>query len=283
MSEAISDRQVVAVLRPFVRATGPVLDALRESDPLGLRARAAAAARRGETLSELVLVEPPLRRRLLNGLSSVKVPGTVAWGGMNPDQRTKWWINRVGRLTSLLTSIPGIGGALADRLPVQDALGAAAQGLVLCAIAGEHGITDQAERVRLLAWVLFQRDVDPRLAAGNFPEHDAAEEDARTAELTESLGEAKKGGSFSIKGFAVTLWRLGRSLYAVTEELGKRPRGRIWHRMLGMLPVVGLFADYLGERSALKRVAKRARKWIAAHPQAQPVAGPGGAGPAPAA
>lgn len=270
MAQAISDRQVVAVLRPFVRATGPMLDALRDSDPLGLRARAAAAAAQGVTLAELVHVEPPVRRKLVNGLSSVKVPGTSAWGGMNPDQRTKWWINRVGRLTALLTSIPGLGGALADRLPVQDAVGAASQGLLLCAIAGEHGVTDHAERVRLLAWVLFQRDVDPRLAAGDFPEHSIAEEDKRTAELTEELAPAKQGSKISLKAFATTLWRLGRSLMAVTEELEKRPRGRWWHRLLGMLPVVGMFADYLGERSALKRVAKRARKWFTAHPWTQP-------------
>ncbi|MGH3948497.1 MAG: hypothetical protein ACRDSE_05160 [Pseudonocardiaceae bacterium] len=263
MEQAITDRQVVAVLRPFVRATAPMLDALRESDPLGLRARAAAAASRGEALAELVHVEPSVRRRLLNGLSSVQVPGTVAWGAMDPDARTTWWINRVGRLTSLLTSIPGLGGALADRLPVQDAIGAASQGLLLCAIAGEHGVTDRAARVRLLAWVLFGRDVDPRLAAGEFPEHDAGEEDARTAELTEELGVAKQGSRVSLKAFAVTLWRLGRSLLAITEELEKRPRGRWWHRLVGMLPVAGMFADYLGERSALKRVAKRARTWFA--------------------
>ncbi|MGH3515971.1 MAG: hypothetical protein ACRDQ7_00830 [Haloechinothrix sp.] len=268
MGEIISDRQVVAVLRPFVRATAPMLDALRESDPLGLRARAAAAAARGETLSELVHVEPTVRRKLLNGLSSVKVPGTVAWGAMNPDQRTKWWINRVGRLTSLLTAIPGLGGALADRLPVQDAVGAASQGLLLCAIAGEHGITDRAARVRLLAWVLFERDVDPRLAAGDYPEYDDAAEDARTSELTEELGEAAKQGSkISLKAFAATLWRLGRSLLAITEELEKRPSGRWWHQAFGMLPVVGMFADYLGERSGLKRAAKRATKWIDAQRQ----------------
>lgn len=267
MAQAISDRQVVAVLRPFVRATAPLLDALRESDPLGLRARAAAAAARGQTLAELAGVEPPLRRKLLNGLSSVKLPGTVAWGHMNPDQRTKWWINRVGRLTTLITAIPGLGGALADRLPVQDALGTASQGVLLCAIAGEHGVTDHAERVRLLAWVLFERDVDRQLAAGQDPEHDAAEEDARTAALTEELGESKKS-KISLKAFATTLWRLGRSLLAITGELEKRPRGRIWHRVLGMLPAVGMFADYLGERSALKRAAKRAQRWITANPGA---------------
>ncbi|MQA61377.1 MAG: hypothetical protein GEU86_07740 [Actinophytocola sp.] len=262
MAEVISDRQVVAVLRPFVRATAPVLDALRESDPLGLRAKATAAAERGETITELAGTPQTVRRRLLNGLSTVKVPGTGAWGTMNPEERTKWWINRVGRLTALLTSIPGLGGALADRLPVQDALGAASQGLLLCAIAGEHGVTGHPERVRLLAWVLFGRDVAPSLAAGEYPEHDAQGEDARTEELTAELKESE-GSKISIKAFAVTLWRLGRSLLAITDELEKRPRGRIWHRMLGVLPVVGMFADYLGERSALKRVAKRATTWFA--------------------
>lgn len=265
MGEAITDRQVVAVLRPFVRATAPVLDALREADPLGLRARAAEAARRGEQLAELANTPPGLRRRLLNGLSTVKVPGTGAWATMSPDERTRWWINRVGRVTSLVTSVPGLGGALADRLPVQDALGTASQGLLLCAIAGERGVTDHADRVRLLAWVLFGRDIDPRLAAGDYPEHDPSDEDARTAALTAELGDTKKrdGRRISLKAFAVTLWRLGRSLYAVTEELEKRPHGRFWHQLIGMLPIVGMFGDYLGERSGLRRAAKRADKWFA--------------------
>ncbi len=265
MGEVITDRQVVAVLRPFVRATAPVLDALRDADPIGLRARAAEAARKGEQLAELANTPPGLRRRLLNGLSTVKLPGTGAWETMNPDERTRWWINRVGRVTALLTSVPGLGGALADRLPVQDALGTASQGLLLCAIAGERGVTGHADRVRLLAWVLFERDVDPRLAAGDFPEHDPSDEDARTAELTAELGDIEKHGGrrISVKGFAVTLWRLGRSLYAVTEELEKRPSGRFWHHLIGMLPILGMFGDYLGERSGLRRAAKRADKWFA--------------------
>lgn len=258
MAEVISDRQVVAVLRPFVAATAPVLDALREADPLGLRAKAA----RAEQLTELEEVRPTVRKRLINGLRSVQVPGTAAWEQMDPEQRTEWWINRVGRVTALVTAIPGLGGALADRLPVQDAVGAASQGLLLCAIAGERGVTDKAERVRLLAWVLFDRTVDRALAAGEYAEHSAETEQARTAELTEELDA--KGGKLSLKAFAKTLWRLGRSLYAITEELEKRPRGRIVYRIVGVLPVVGMFADYLAERSALKKVAKRADKFFAA-------------------
>lgn len=253
MAEAISDKQVVAVLRPFVAATAPVLDALREADPLGLRAKAAAAAARGQAMPELRDVEPGLRRRLLKGLSSVQVPGTAAWEAMDPEQRTSWWINRVGRVTALITAIPGLGGALADRLPVQDTVGAASQGLLLCAIAGEQGVVDKAERVRLLAWVLFDREVDHALAAGEVPQ-----EQAKADELTEEIDD----GKLSVSSFAKTLWKLGRSLLGITGELEKRPRGRVVYRILGMLPVIGMPADYLAERSALKKVAKRAHQWL---------------------
>ncbi|SDX75488.1 hypothetical protein SAMN05421504_103718 [Amycolatopsis xylanica] len=255
MAEAISDRQVVAVLRPFVRGCGPMLDALRESDPFGLRERGK---------SELDDVEPSLRDKLLDGLTSVKVPGTAAWASMTVEERTHWWIHRVGRFTALVTSVPGLGGALADRLPIQDTLGAAAQGLLLCAIAGEHGVLDVGDRVRLIAWVLFDRDVDPVVAAGKHAGHDVSEEDASTEQLTEELDESKKKhGKVTIKASLGTLWRLGRSLLGIVEELEKRPRGRFYHRAIGMLPVVGMAGDYLGERSGLKRVAKRADAWFA--------------------
>ncbi|WP_431876324.1 hypothetical protein [Amycolatopsis sacchari] len=226
MAEAISDRQIVRVLRPFVRAAQPVLRAM-------------------------------CRPGRIEGLANVKLPGSAAWDAMDRQQHIDWWINRVGRLTSLVTAIPGIGGALADRLPVQDALGASAQGLLLCAIAGEHGIDDVGERVRLLAWVLFQRDIDPALAAGKHGEA----EDAKTAELAGEFDE-HDGKRFSAKAAATTLWRMGRSLLAVSGELEKRPRGRFYQRALGMLPVVGIAGDYLAERSGLKRVAKRADAWL---------------------
>ncbi|MFI7115607.1 hypothetical protein [Amycolatopsis sp. NPDC049868] len=263
MGEAISDRQVVAVLRPFVRACGPMVDALRDADPFGLQAR----GRRHEDLDG---VEPGLKDKLLNGITSVKVPGTAAWAEMTNYQRTDWWVNRVGRFTALITAIPGLGGALADRLPVQDALGSAAQGVLLCAIAGEYGVTDVGARVRLIAWVLFERDIDPAIAAGKHAEYDKAAEDDEAAKLTEELDDAKKKhGKITLKAAAGTLWRLGRGLLGIVEELEKRPRGRLVHRALGKLPVVGMAGDYLGERSGLKRVWKRAHEWFTAHPEGE--------------
>ncbi len=268
MSEAISDAALVAVLRPFVRACSPVVDALRESDPFGLKAR----GHRGERQS----TDQGIGTRVLDTLTSVRVPGTAAWEAMDTGARISWWIGRFGRLTALVTAIPGLGGALADRLPVRDILGVASQGLVLCAIAGECGVTDVAQRVRLIASVLFERDIDPVLAAGRADGRAQAPEDADVARLTEELDESRRRhGAVTLKAVGATLWRLGRSLRGITVELGRRPSGRFYHRLLGQIPVVGAAGDYLGERSGMRTVRQRARRWLVAnntHPAAARIA-----------
>lgn len=227
---SVSDRQLVAVLRPFVRACGPVLDMVRDADPIRLKV-----------------------------LRSIRVPGTAAWAAMGPDRRVHWWVNRFGSLTALVTAIPGLGGALADRLPVQDLVGVTAQGLILCAIAGEYGVTDTETRVRLLASVLFERDVDPT-------GRDKNAEDAEVDRLTGQLDRPRRGRvALTMRTVAGTLWRLARSLWSVTDELGKRPNGRWYHHLLGMLPLVGAVGDYFGERAGLRKVRKRAVRWLAEH------------------
>jgi hypothetical protein len=159
------------------------------------------------------------------------------------EQRSEWWINRTGRLTALAASVTGLAGALGDRLPIQNTLGAAGQGLLLCAIAHEHGVTDVDTEVRLLAAVLFDREVDPTAGANTRPV---------------SAPDRRLG----VKPAAKWLWRQGRLLLAVSDELDKRPQGRFYHRALGMLPVVGMLGDYLGERSALRRAARAGEHWL---------------------
>jgi hypothetical protein len=248
--EPSSDEQVVKVLRPFVRAAGPLVDALREADPFTVSTSG------GET-------EASVRARLAEAVKSVRVPGSAAWGTMDTDDRVDWWVNRVGRFTALVTAAPGLLGALADRFPVQDTMGVASQGLLLCAIAGEHGVTDVAERVRLIAWVLFERDIDRYVAEGRYAGYDPAAEDERTAALSEDLPtNGRRRARFGVKAGARTLWRLGRSLFGLLGELEKRPSGRFYHQALGSLPVVGLVGNYLGERAGLRRVAARARQWL---------------------
>ncbi|HET9138607.1 hypothetical protein [Actinophytocola sp.] len=256
MAEPITDRHVVAVLRPFVRATTPMLTALRDSDPLGLLRRVLPDGGAEQEAAEV----GGLRQKMREGLENMRVPGTAAWGRMTVTDRDEWWVNRVGRFTVLLAALPGLAGAIADRVPLQDTLALAGQGLLLCAIAAEHGVTDPAERVRLLAAVLFERDIDPALAR----RADDTEE-RQTAELTEDLSKSSaRHGRVTLRAAGRTMWRFGRTLWALGDELDKRPQGRFYHRALGLLPVVGMAGDYLGERSALKRAAKAGKKWLAA-------------------
>lgn len=276
---ALSDEHLVRALRPFVAATGPVLRGLRDADPLRLgrlASRRAIAADTGAGEPAAVGARPAsrvrrvgrglraARGRVLDRLATSKLPGTPRWAVMSPEERDRWWVNRVGRFTSAVASIPGIGGALARRLPVSDIIGLASQGLVLCAIAGEHGMTGRDDQVRLLASVLFGRGLDP----ARFGDPHGAEVEREAGELT---GELSTGGMRApedgergrLAALARAVWRMGRTLFALNEELDRRPRGRKVWRVLANLPVVGAIASYRSERSGLRRAAKQAAAWVA--------------------
>lgn len=242
----IPDAAVVGILRPFVRATRPILSALRESDPFGLRARPGGDG-----------ADRSAREKLLDALASAPVPGTAAWARMDVAARQRWWIYRVGRFATAVAAVPGLGGAWVRTLPVGAAVGAAAQGLLLVAVAGEHGVTEEDDLVALLAWVLFRRT--PELARGPTAAEDAAA-DARAAEIEGDLGAE---GRPTVAKIGSAMWRLGRALYSVEGELDKRPHGHLVHEALGMLPVVGVLGKYLGEWSGLKHAAREAERWLA--------------------
>jgi hypothetical protein len=257
VADPITDEHVAAVLRTFVRSCGPMLARLRIED--GDLEDPGVPAEDGE-------VDRGRFDQLRARLEQLRFPGSAGWRRMAVPERTDWWVNRVGRLTALAASVTGLAGALGDRLPLQDVLGSGGQGLLLCAIASEHGVDDRGTRVRLLASVLFERDLDPAVAAGR-GESEAADA-AVVAELTKESPPADppRDRRFGVKAAAKWLWRQGRLLMSITDELEKRPHGRFYHRVLGMLPVVGMAGDYLGERSGLKRAARKAEKWLAAHP-----------------
>lgn len=258
MAEVLTDERIAQVLRPYVRATGPILRSLAESDPLRLRRR----------LRELDPAQRPSPHgrvsRLLHRLDAMRLPGSSAWDAMDPAQRTDWWVQRVGGVIALLTAVPGLAGALSDRLPIQNALGTAGQGLLLCAIAGEYGLTDHADQVQLLASVLFSRKIPREIAQGS-----AEDDEAERARAEEILGDLHdldhtepRTGRRPLAAVFRALWRMARALWEIDSELDKRPQGRLYHRAIGMLPVVGMAGDFLGERSALRRVAKRGTRWI---------------------
>lgn len=257
MSQLLTDQRVVGVLSVVVKGSGPVLDALTHPDPFGLKKRT-HGQRSGPTAIQGLNLRHRAVRKAVNSFYAVEYPGTAAWETMSPQRRTLWWMNRVGRFTTLVVAVPGLGGVLADRLPVQAALGAASQAMVLCAEAREWGV-DETDQVRLLAWVLCQRPVGRELVLGLPPQTDAQ----LTAEGVDPEAErTHRTGRSSAVGAAKALWRYGRLMRGIADELDKRPQGRWPHRVLGMLPVVGAVGDYFGERSALKRAVRRADEWV---------------------
>jgi hypothetical protein len=83
-----------------------LLGALSDSDPFGLQARA-------RRVRDDPAADPDERRlhdKVLDRLAETRLPGTAAWEGMDADERSQWWVRRVGRLTSLVAAVPGFGG-----------------------------------------------------------------------------------------------------------------------------------------------------------------------------
>ena len=245
MTEVITDAQVAAVLRVFVRGCGPVVQRMRdEEEPGGGGAKSAVG--RGLVAKARGKVAP------------ARFPGSDAWARMDADERSGWWVGRVGRLTALVTSFTGLTGLVGERVPLQDVIGSAGQGLLLCALASERGIDDVGTRVRLLGSVLFGRDIDPVVAAGSGGDEEPAGDAVAVPEDTAGTVKLEPAAT------AVLVWRQGRMLTAVRDELEKRPQGRAHHRALRKLPVLGMAGSYLGEREALQRCAENGARWIAA-------------------
>ena len=171
-------------------------------------------------------------------------------------ERTRWWAETVGRVVAVASAAPRFAGKLADLLPLQNTVGAAVQSLVVLGVAAEHGTTDPAERVALLARVLLGRpltaeQVEPLLVR------------RRGAYAEDVLGarERRQGAA----GVTRTLWRVARLLARIDDALDARPKGRLGARALSNLPVVGVLGGYRAERVGLRRAAREAGAELARH------------------
>jgi hypothetical protein len=231
----ITDAAVQDALGRAVQIIHPLLDVLWGTDPLGLKRRRPGPAR------------GPLDKVAAGfacALNAADVPGTQAWDDMDTDARINWWVRRVGALNTVAVAFPGFLGAVGRQLPVQDLLGFASQAIVLCAVAGELGVADDQQQVRMLAAVLCHRDLS-------------------SAADTAGAGPPPQEIPQSPLGIAKALWNLIGLLDAIGAELAKRPLPRMPFRYLSMLPAVGAVAAYLGECGALARAAKAGRQWVA--------------------
>src|SRR4051794_15304104 len=120
VADPITDEHVAAVLRTFVRASRPMLARLRQDDDEGAE----------EIAEEIEVAEGPpacdeeaertRRARIKDRLRQLRYPGSEAWAKLTPEEHVDWWVNRVGRFTSLAASVTGLAGAIGDRLPLQD-------------------------------------------------------------------------------------------------------------------------------------------------------------------
>ena len=184
-------------------------------------------------------------------------PASPAWGQQPLDDRVRWWVRRIGVSAGLAAAAPRVAGALADRVPLQAALGASASGLAVCATAREHGVVDPQGWVPLLAKVLLDRDVKPAAVAD-------AEAEAAAAKLDESTPtpEEAKGLGPGARRAAGTLWHLARQIWELQSVLDERPRGNFLFRTVAKVPVVGLAGGFLDERGGIKRAAKETAKLI---------------------
>ncbi len=168
---------------------------------------------------------------------------------MPQHERDQWWAHRVSRFAAGFAAAPRFAGKLADLLPLQNVVGTVVQSMIVLGVAGERGVTDPAERVALLTRVLTDRDlsadrVRPLLshAKGTY------REDAFGAR------EERRGA----RGTARTLWRVARLLSRIDDALDARPKGKLRHRTIANLPVVGVFGGYAAEREGERRAAARA-------------------------
>lgn len=238
----MDDRTVAAALDRSVAIIDPVLDLLANRDPVGLKARTFRKSTATDTALDKVLDS------LAWALNVTDFPGTEAWQKLDADARSEWWVARIGALNTVAVAFPGVFGVFVNRLPLQDLLGFANQSMVLVAVARESGVTDRSAHVRLLASVLCEREID-----------------LSEAEPSTKPEARKDRGPFALLH---AMWDVATVLRDVSGELAKRPRGRAVFRVIAAIPVIGGVASYLGERGALSRAAKQARRWVAEHKKA---------------
>lgn len=198
-----------------------------------------------------------LRDRTLGDIT----PASPEWAQLPLRHRTRWWIGRIGLGAGLAAAAPRFAGALADRIPLQAALGASAAGLAVCAVAWEHGRRDPQQWVPLLARVLFDRELSP--TSGAVPDEAASQQELQAAsedkrEPPSTMASLGRHTQRTVRA----LWRLARTFYDTQNLLDERPRGNFLARGIAKIPVVGLAGGWLDERGGIRKAAKQTQRLL---------------------
>lgn len=181
----LTDAQIHAGLRGFAQAAASLLD-------------------RVATSPDLVASPSPADKGLVGRarqrLTGSRGPGAPGWDLLPPAERGNWWVDRVGILLSLAGAAPDLLGPAADAVPVAAVLRVASRGLVICAVAREHAVTDPSVQGQLLGRVLLGRDIAPAEASAP----------AATIALDPAPG---------LSGIVRSAVRIGRELLALRSDL----------------------------------------------------------------
>jgi hypothetical protein len=192
------------------------------------------------------------------------LPGSPGWAEQPVTERVDWWVARIGGVGGLAAAAPRFAGALADRVPLQAALGASVAGLAVCAVAREHGLTSPDAWVPLIARVVLGRDLpDPGATTPPAAESERALQDTADGDGPGDDGPGEGGPSAGAARAARTLWRLARTFREVGQLLDERPRGGLFARALGKAPVVGALGGWLDERGAVRKAADTTARLLA--------------------
>jgi hypothetical protein len=187
-------------------------------------------------------------------------PASPGWCDRPVSQRVDWWRTRIGISAGLAAAAPRFAGAVADRVPLQAALGASAAGLAVCATAREHGRTEPAEWVPLLAKVLFHRELTASMASVPTAE-DSKSHLADSGEVAPSP-ETREKLTRGAQRAASTLWQLARSFMDLQSLFDERPRGNFVFRTVGKVPVVGVAGGWLDERGGIRKSSRQTTKLL---------------------
>jgi len=190
-------------------------------------------------------------------------PASPHWAAQPDSKRVDWWIRRIAVGAALAAAAPRFAGALADRIPLQAALAAAAAGLAVCAVARDRGNVAPAEWVPLLALVIFNRKLAAAIPAP-VPATEESEDQLEaaasdTSEPPSGMAALARGAQRVVR----TLWRLARTFLDLQDLFAERPRGGLLARTLAKLPVVGVAGGWLDERGAIRKAARQTQRLIA--------------------
>ena len=195
-----------------------------------------------------------------------QTPASPTWTELPASKRVDWWVTRIGISAGLAAAAPRFFGALANRLPVQAGLGAAAAGLAVCATAREHGRTAPQDWIPLLGTVLFDRDLATVSAPVPDPERSEEELAGRPDEADQGEGEGEGQRGRGLTGGAAraarTLWRLTRAILDLDDLLEHRPRGGRLVRLVAQVPVIGVASGWLDERGGIKAAARETTQLV---------------------